>query len=72
MPTLRDLFSRHCPKCKSRLYPADDQSMATAGLCSYCAGQAERAARQAAEAESDAHREWTERYHQATKMPWED
>ena len=26
----------YCPKCKSRLYPADDEPMKKYGVCSFC------------------------------------
>jgi hypothetical protein len=26
----------YCPKCGSRLYPADEHYMAATGVCSYC------------------------------------
>lgn len=26
----------YCPRCKSRLYPADEESMNAVGVCSYC------------------------------------
>lgn len=26
----------YCPKCKSRLFPQDDEYIANAGVCSYC------------------------------------
>lgn len=29
-------YPSHCPKCKSRLYPGDDDAMRWAGVCSNC------------------------------------
>lgn len=66
------LGRRYCRRCKSLIYPAEERDWQTTGLCSYCKGQDDRAARLADQTESDAHREAAERYHQATKMPWED
>ena len=30
------MFLGYCPKCKSRLYPQDEEYMMATGFCGYC------------------------------------
>jgi hypothetical protein len=63
---------RYCTRCKSLIGAGEERDWQTTGLCSYCAGQVDRAARMAAEDRNATEQSLVDRYHQATKMPWED